>query len=204
MHVVFDLDGVLLDSESDLTWLDRALDRTLEAVALADTPTNRSRLFPATTAAFEEIAADAGVTPRELWDIRDSFYREEKRSAIETGELQPFSDVPALYDLDGLDLHIISNSPRDIVRAFVTTNDYEDLFTALIGRDTAYETLDRLKPHPHFYHELIQTTNDPDTTYVYVGHTAGDEQFASATGMQYLGLARADGESLTALPERLR
>lgn len=29
-HVLFDLDGVLLDSETDLEWLDRALQEALE------------------------------------------------------------------------------------------------------------------------------------------------------------------------------
>lgn len=204
MHAVFDLDGVLLDSESDLSWLDRALDRTLTAFDLPVTERNRGRLFPATNAEFEEIASDAGVAPTELWATRDSLYIQEKRRAIESGELHPFDDVSTLYQIEETGLHIISNSPREIVETFVTANDYEDLFSVRIGRGSAYEDLDRLKPNQAFYHELLQATGDPTATYAYIGHTESDKQFAKNTGMAYIELARDDGDTLDDLLDRFR
>lgn len=193
---------MLLDSESDLAWLDRALDRTLTAFDLPVTERNRKRLFPATNAEFEAIATDAGVAPPELWATRDSIYLQEKRRAIESGDLHPFNDVSTLYQIQETGLHIISNSPREIVEAFVTTNDYEDLFSVRIGRGTAYEELDRLKPNQAFYHELLQATGDPTAEYAYVGHTESDEQFAKNTGMMYIELARDNGDTLDDLVDR--
>ncbi len=42
--VVFDLDGVLLDSESDLTWLYEALKKTLEYLEIETSEENLSKI----------------------------------------------------------------------------------------------------------------------------------------------------------------
>lgn len=204
VHVAFDLDGVLLDSESDRSWLDCALSRTLEEFGLADSPAHRSKLFPATTAEFDQLADSIGIPSESLWTVRDRYYREEKLAAIETGELQPFDDVDALYHLDVDGRHVISNSPREVVIAFVETYGFEDLFDACIGRGTAFGDIHQLKPDPHFYDELVSQTNAPHATYVYIGHTVGDERFAENTGMTYVNLDRAKNESLWTVLGRIK
>ena len=63
MHVGFDLDGVLLDSESDLAWLDRGLDSALDEIDVPATAEHRRRLYPGQVRNVEAVAADFGVDP---------------------------------------------------------------------------------------------------------------------------------------------
>lgn len=205
MHLVFDLDGVLLDSESDRAWLDRALDAALDELGLPATSANRSRLYPVDVAGFHALADDVGVNVERLWEVRHDHYLREKLGAIESGELAPFDDVVVLGELVGTHvLHIISNSPQTVVEAFVTTYGYEPWFDVRLGRDATLEGLQRLKPDPYQYHELVDRLETP-ASFVYVGDTETDRAFAEATGMRFVHLTR-DGrgvESLRALPNLL-
>jgi phosphoglycolate phosphatase len=96
VHLVFDLDGVLLDSESDLSWLERALDAALMELGLNPSEANRARLYPAGIEGFHSVADELGVDVERLWDIRHDNYLREKQTAIETGEIEPFDDVEVL------------------------------------------------------------------------------------------------------------
>lgn len=199
MHVVFDLDGVLLDSESDLSWLDRALDRTLAEFDLPLTDENRRKIYPANVPDFREAARSFGVDAEELWRTRDDFYTDEKLAAIERGDLRPFDDVGRLYDFREKsdlehNLHVLSNSPEVVVETFVRTYDFEDLFEVTIGRGHALEDLENLKPSTEPFdrlrHRLGNRGDDPRFEYVYVGDTTSDREFADRVGIPYLHLDR--------------
>jgi phosphoglycolate phosphatase len=199
MHVVFDLDGVLLDSESDLSWLDRALDRTLAEFDLPRTDENRRKLYPANVPDFRAAARSFGVDAEELWRTRDDCYTDEKLDAIERGDLRPFEDVDRLYDFreeSDLEhnLHVLSNSPEVVVETFVRTYDFEDLFEVTIGRGHALEDLDDLKPSTEPFdrlrHRLGNQGDDPRFEYVYVGDTDSDREFAGRVGIDYVHLDR--------------
>lgn len=199
MHVVFDLDGVLLDSESDLSWLDRALDRTLAEFDLPQTDENRRKLYPANVRDFEAAARSFGVDAGELWRTRDDCYTEEKLAAIERGDLRPFDDVSRLYDFREEStpephLHVLSNSPEVVVETFVRTYDFEDLFGVTIGRGHAFEDLEDLKPSTEPFdrlrHRLGNRGDDPRFEYVYVGDTESDREFADRVGIEYVHLDR--------------
>lgn len=204
MHAVFDLDGVLLDSETDLSWLDRALSATLRAFDLPVTDANKRRLYPANVPEFERVARELDLDPQELWSVRNDVYTREKVAAIEQGELTPFPDVESLHHLSGdRDLHVISNSPQEVVEAFVSTYEYDGLFSVRIGRGTALEDLECMKPDPHFYRRLVDRTGDEEGPYVYVGDRETDRQFAANTGMEYIHLPRDGGDDLSTVVERL-
>jgi len=199
MQVVFDLDNVLLDSESDLSWLDRALDRTLAAFDLPRTDENRQQLYPANVSDFRSSARALGVDAEELWRTRDDCYTEEKLAAIERGDLRPFDDVDRLYDFRaesnaGHSMHVLSNSPEDVVETFVRTYDFEDLFEVTIGRGHELEDLDDLKPATEPFdrlrHRLGNRGDDPRFEYVYVGDAETDREFADCVGIDYVHLDR--------------
>lgn len=202
MQLVFDLDGVLLDSETDRSWLDRAIDAALDELDLGTNEAARAALYPPTKARITETAEQLGLPADHLWTVRNSHYVQVKCDAIESGELAPFEDVASLYELASHhDLHIISNSPSVVVDAFVETNGYDDLFEIRIGRGQGFEALEQLKPDPHMYHELVDRLGGaiPD---VYVGDTDTDRTFAGRTGLRFVHLTRDRHgvESLSELP----
>lgn len=195
MQVVFDLDGVLLDSESDLGWLWDALDSTLDSLGVAVTPDNRAKLAPGNLRELPSVAAAWGLSPDELWTVRNERYLDAKLSAIDTGCIDPFDDVEAIEELDGRSRHIISNSPAAVVTAFVARNGFDDLFDVCLGRGNGIEWLDRLKPDPFLFRALTSRTGW-DEGYLYVGNTGSDRRFAEATGMDYFHVDRTEGVGL--------
>lgn len=204
VQVIFDLDGLLLDSESDYTWLNQALDETLEELGLPATDAYRSALYPVNEPEFSSIAREGGLSPESLWDLRDKNYCRVKREWIESHKLVPFPSVDSLYELrPGHDLHIISNSPQSIVDVFVETFNYSDLFTHGIGRSTEFSALDTLKPAPDFFHALRAKRDATTDRYVYVGHSETDEQFASNAGIPYLSVDPSRNEELTSVVDQL-
>jgi phosphoglycolate phosphatase len=202
MHLAFDLDGVLLDSESDSAWLNRALRAAFDELGLAGSGAEPAQLYPPSIEGIHEVAAELGVPADHLWEVRDRHYVRVKRDAITSGELAPFEDVSELYGLRSAhDLHIISNSPTSIVETFVQTYGYDDLFGVRLGRGADLEALDRIKPDPHLYHQLVEQLNGSRPA-LYVGDTETDRAFADATGMRFVHLTRdrRGVESLRELP----
>lgn len=205
MQLVFDLDGVLLDSETDRAWLDRALKAALDELERSAAEAVRAALYPPTVEGIRGVAAQLDLSPDRLWQVRNAHYVRVKCDAIESGELAPFEDVEGLSELGSEhDLHIASNSPTVVVDAFVETYGFDDLFGICIGRGERLADLDRLKPDPYLYRQLVDRL-DGEAPDVYVGDTETDRAFAAATGMRFAHLTRDNRgvESLRDLPALL-
>ncbi len=188
-YVIFDLDGVLLDSESDLEWLNRALKRALEELGVPPTEDNLGKLYPGGLDEFEESVREFPGTPEEIWRVRDRHYVAEKVSMIQKGQLKPFSDVSYLERLKPeYSLAVISNSPAEVVDLFLKNYDLIDLFTAWIGRGSKLEDLKKIKPNPYFFEEIKRKLGEGQ--YWYVGDRESDAEFAEKAGIDFLYLTR--------------
>lgn len=187
MPVGFDLDGVLLDSESDLAWLDRALDAALSEVGLPATDDHRRALYPGAISDFPAAAETLGVEAEVLWETRNRHYTREKVAAVEAGEIGPFDDADAVRAVDA-ERFLVSNSPQPVVEAFLDAADLADAFAVAVGRGPALADLDRLKPDPHPFEPISTALGSGE--FVYVGDTAADRGFAANAGMGYVHLNR--------------
>lgn len=204
-HLAFDLDGVLLDSESNRDWLDHALEAALDELGVEAADPVLAELYPPTVERILAVADELDLAAERLWRVRNAHYVQGKLAAIDSGELQPYDDVEALYELAGShDLHVISNSPARVVEAFIDTYGFDDLFEVRIGRGERLDDLERLKPDPYMYHQLVERLDGAEPE-VYVGDTETDRAFAEVTGMRFVHLTRDQCgiASLRSLPDLL-
>lgn len=188
-RIVFDLDGVLLNSEEDLDWLDEALRCALKELDIEDTPENVKKLYPGRVSEFRRVVRGFSHKPEIIWQVRDKHYVDKKVSMIEKGNMCPFDDVDSLRELkDRYILGIISNSPQIVVEEFVQSYSYSDFFSFWLGRGSKLSDLNKIKPHPYLYNKMIEQIGEGLTWYV--GDRDLDEEFAQNTGMKFLLVSR--------------
>ncbi len=186
--VVFDLDGVLLDSESDTSWLQNAAEKTL-AYFDVDIKSFAEFLYSTHVPHFRKISEKIGIDAEVLWPVRNRLYTEEKLNAMKDRVIGPFPDISRLYDItDVFELGIVSNSPQVVVDFFIEEFGYDDLFSFGIGRGDGLEDIERMKPHPHLFTKLFSVSTV--TRFLYVGDRKTDQLFAERTGMDFVFLNR--------------
>lgn len=191
---LFDLDGVLLDSETDISWLESAIKKTLEHFKVQDIDENLECFHFKNINRFNECCRNLGIDPEVLWPVRNTFYINEKMKAMRQGVIKPFEDVNDIYQLQHhFQLGIISNSPQEIVDGFVTIFNYTDLFTVNIGRGNTLWDIAHLKPDPYLYDRVKIHTKVNEI--IYVGDRETDREFAQRTEMMYYHLQRINSKS---------
>jgi len=190
---VFDLDGVLLDSESDLTWLYASLEKTLEHFGIESSEENLTKIHSKNVHRFKEMSTELDVKAEDLWETRNREYIEEKIRAMKNGKIKPFSDVDCLYELKGrYGLSIVSNSPQAIVDLFIEEFNYADLFDCGIGRGTSLVDLKKIKPNSHLLERLKERIQEEKL--IYIGDSENDRKFAKNTGMRFMFLSRKEAK----------
>jgi len=188
-RIVFDLDGVLLNSEEDFDWLDEALICALKELGIEDTPENVEKLYPGKLRDFRHVVRKFSHKPEIIWQVRDKHYVDKKISMIEKGNMRPFDDVDLIWELkDRYTLGIISNSPQIVVDKFVQSYGYSDLFVFWLGRGSEMSDLNKIKPHPYLYDKMVEQIGEGPTWYV--GDRDLDEEFAQNTGMKFVLVSR--------------
>lgn len=183
--VLFDLDGVLLNSESNLSWFNNSVKKTLNHFNIDCTGKHVELLYAINASKIKEISMQIGVDPLQFWPIRNHYYTIEKLKAMRNSIISPFPDIDHLYHLkDWYELGIVSNSPQRVVDFFIKQNKYNDLFLFAIGRGNSLWDIERMKPHPYLFSRVKEKTLA--NSFLYIGDTEVDRQFAENTGMEFL------------------
>ena len=187
--IIFDLDGVLLDSESDLSWLYQALEKTLRKMDVPITEKYLNLIHSKNVHRLPDLTSSFDMDFKKLWEIRNQYYIDEKLAAMENGTIKPFKDVKELFRLHGLyELGVLSNSPQIVVERFISLYNFDGLFSIAIGRGNDYDDIKLMKPH-HFMMSKLreQTTN---TKFIYIGDLETDRLFAKQNNMNFMYLIR--------------
>ena len=184
-----DLDGVLLDSESNLIWLIRSIKKTLSHFHIPLTDEHLANLHFQNIGAFKEVSKQLCIDPNVLWPIRNQYYTKEKLTAMKQRIINPFSDINVLYQLkNDFRLGIISNSPQSVVDFFVSEYGFTDLFSINIGRGSTMWDIEHLKPDIYLFTKA-KSLIDTDQLF-YIGDRETDRIFAQKAGMRYYHLNR--------------
>jgi len=187
--IVFDLDGVLLDSETNLEWLEKAIKDTLLNLNIPQTHENIIKLYPGNVFQFTKTSMELGIDEEKIWKNRNKHYTKQKISAIKNRMITPFYDIEKLYRLKNYsNLCIISNSPQEVVDCFIEEFGFKNLFDKGVGRGSELKDIEHLKPNPYFFEKLIEYIKSKK--YFYIGDTENDRKFALNTGMEFFLLSR--------------
>lgn len=191
---IFDLDGVLLNSEDNLDWLTIALKKTLETFNIDPIEENINKIHSKNVHNFQKISEEFCLPLDHFWKTRNAHYIGEKKRAMKEGSILPFEDVYILNSLkQKFKLGIISNSPQEVVNFFLKEFGYNDLFDFSIGRGGDMSDLNKMKPNSYFFKKLKEHFRG--SVFFYVGDSENDRLFALKTGMKFLYLSRKNHSS---------
>jgi phosphoglycolate phosphatase len=182
-HVIFDLDGTLVDSLDDLT---AAINHVRAGLALP--PLRR-----------ESVAAGVGEGARRLVERTVETRRPEEVDAALVAFLEYYGahalDRTRLYPgmgavierlrRRGVRLSVLSNKPAALSRAILGGLGVLPCFVAVIGGDT----LPARKPDPAGVHSLCLTAMVEEAETVLVGDSLVDARTAGAAGVGFIGVA---------------
>jgi HAD superfamily hydrolase (TIGR01549 family) len=178
--VIFDLDGVLLDSMSDDEWKYRA---TRAALSELGVEASERDILDAVLGddGYKEcvrVCGNLGVDPQRAWSLvaeKTTEARLEEMQKSNFGLMDGSRDVLKELRKDQVKLGVISNAPDQAVELFVDFFDLRDFFKFFRGVQS-FEDLKARKPHPnHLELAKFQLKRDP---FLYVGDHRSDVEAA--------------------------
>jgi phosphoglycolate phosphatase len=181
-HVMFDLDGTLIDSRADLAG---SLNHVLAALGLAT-------IAPATVFGYVGNGARAlveralGPQRRAEWDRGvELFLAHYGTHLLDQTELYPgVRDALAALAAAGIALSVLTNKPEGMSRRILAGLDISSRFVDVVAGDT----LPTRKPHPAGVAQLLARTATPAARALLVGDSPIDLATAQAAGVAFCGV----------------
>lgn len=188
-HVIFDNDGVLLDSTTeDLEWMERF--RVEEAKKLGGQMTleQSRKVFKANTAEeIRKIAEETGLTVSQLRQIEAKKSR-KKIEKIKKGEISLFdSTVEVLKEIEQ-PKSMVSNAPLKATRYSLEHYNIQKYFqTVRSPRLDSIETyMEKKKPNPEMIEKTIREKGSSNP--IYIGDSDTDIIAAEKAGIDSIHL----------------
>lgn len=177
--VLFDLDGTLVDSASDIA---RALSSL--RCARGGAPITASDVRPLVSLGAEVLLQRAlGSFATNSVDDLAEFRNILGALSADLTTIYPGA-VAALETLvkNGHILAIVTNKPEALSRTLLTQLGLADYFTAIIGGDTTANA----KPHPKPLLKALEMTGTPPCRAIFVGDSPIDTQAARACAIPFI------------------
>jgi phosphoglycolate phosphatase len=174
--IVFDLDGTLIDSLSDLrVAVNRVVSesggRALSSEEVAGMVGEGARLLVERAVAASGAAADPGEALPRFLEIYDSLL---------PGDTRPYPGIPEVLDEAArvARLAVLTNKPTEATGKILRALGLAPRFAEIIGGDGPF----RRKPHPDGLLHLVASANVAATDTVLVGDSSVDVQTAHNAG----------------------
>jgi HAD superfamily hydrolase (TIGR01549 family) len=184
--VIFDLDGVLLDSTGSEEWKFRAAEEALKELGVENRVDEKILEAVIGIHGYEacvKACGDIGVDPRKAWNLVAEKTSEARLKEIQRNDFGLVDgSIEVLDDLreNQVKLGLISNAPDQAVEMVVDHFDLRNYFNFFRGVQS-FEDLKANKPHPnHLELAKFQLKRDP---FVYVGDHESDVQAAKNAQM---------------------
>lgn len=182
-HVVFDLDGTLLDSRADLA---NAVNHVRQGLGLP-------ALDPATVYRYVGDGARAlveralGPIRRELWnEAVERFLAYYEEHLLDHSRLYPgISDLLAAMAAADVSASILTNKPEGFSRRILAGLGVADAFVDVVGGDT----LPVRKPDPRGVAYLLERARVPAARALVVGDSPVDVATARAAQVPFCGVS---------------
>ena len=197
-HLIFDLDGTLVDSRADLAAATNSmltgLDRPPLPVATVE------KLIGLGARALIERALGPGQ--QHLITERGYDLFMEHYNAHLLDHTKPYPGIAALLEVvhrRGVHLSVLTNKPERPAKAILSGLGLASSFVAVVGGDT----LPQRKPDPACVHAIQRMTGCPLNETLLIGDSAVDVQTGRAAGVETCGVEWGFGGSAPAGPTYL-
>ena len=205
--VIFDLDGVLLDSMGSESWKYEAVREALNELGVDASSLERDVLDSVLgDGGYEEcvsVCGDLGVDPQCAWGLVAEKTSRARMEQIEEGNFGLVDGThEVLEDLrqEKVKLGVVSNAPDQAVELVIDHFDLRSYFNFFRGV-TSFEDLKDRKPHPnHLQLAKFQLKRDP---FLYIGDRESDVNAATNADMDSIWIHPENCEEPTYTVESL-
>jgi len=185
--VIFDLDGVILNSMESDEWKYRATREALNELGVDASELDKSVLDSILgDSGYEEcvrVCSDVGVDPQRAWSLvaeKTAYARMEEIEKNDFGLVDGTMELLNELRKSQIKMGVISNAPDQAVELVIDHFDLRKYFKFFRGV-RSFEDLKDRKPHPnHIEMAKFQLKRDP---YIYVGDRESDVMAATNAGM---------------------
>lgn len=181
-HVVFDLDGTLVDTLPDLTeGLNQALVR--HGLGRVATELVRASLHQGLEGSVEAAVHALGLAPSWRRSLLDSYVEALERRG--DGAARCFPGVPSLLERlhgRGYRLAVCTNKPSGPASRLLARLGLKKHFELVVGADTCIHR----KPHPEPLRHAIQQLGGDASSALMIGDSVVDFACAQAAGVECL------------------
>jgi HAD superfamily hydrolase (TIGR01509 family) len=178
-HVIFDCDGVLIDSEEISMRTDQAL-LAENSVVISEQEMHRRFVGKTFAAMVEELEAERGIRlPTDLEARKDEIMLDRYRR-----ELQPVAGVREVLDVINYPKSIGTNGPRHRALLALEVTGIAHHFE---GRLTTFEDVTRGKPFPDVYLLAAERAGFPPSQCLVIEDSVTGVAAAIAAGCPTLG-----------------
>lgn len=197
--MVFDMDGVLLDSMSSDKWKWDAVKKVIRSKGVEADKLDESTLGAVLgDQGYKECIKacnNLGLSPKKVWTEIAQETTLQRREKISSGDIELYENVKTLVETlhqEDIKMGVISNAPEGAVKATMDEFDLKRYMHFYMGV-RSFEDLQARKPNPnHLEIAKIEIKRSP---MVYVGDTESDVIAANRADLKSAWINRNNVES---------